>query len=142
MKALAVFMLLLGVVAMLHRPADITGNAAYQSVAVNYGIYRSAVFRYVAANRGHSGAIPQAALALPASWQALRVWRARVDAGRCYVYGEASHEEIATVRDMFRGSFALGMASNGRLVPALGSSAVPVPAWVPDGNLVSVTGVD
>lgn len=70
-------------------------------MAVNYAIYRNEVFRYVYEHRGLSGDIPLASLNMPESWRALRAWRARVDAGRCYVYGEASPQEIAAVRPAF-----------------------------------------
>jgi hypothetical protein len=141
MRTLAVLFLLLGVVAMFHRSTDTASDAGHKAVAVNYAVYRNAVFLYVAAHRGYSGTIQQASLSLPNDWRAMRAWSARVDGGRCYVYGEASQEEIAAVRDLFHGSFALGMASGGRLVPVLGN-AIAVPAFIPNGYLVSVTEVD
>ena len=98
-------------------------------------------FLYVYENNGLSGDIPLAVLDLPESWRALRNWRARVDAGRCYVYGDASMQEIMAVRQLFRGSFALGMASNGRLIPVMGN-VITVPAFIPNGSLVSVTEID
>ena len=138
MKALAVLLLLLGVAALLQRQEEEDGaHGARRAVAVNYAVYRNAVFLYVYAHTEHRGAVPLASLALPAGWRALRPWAARVDGGRCYVYGAASPEEVAAVREIFRGSFALGMASGGRLVPQL----VAVPAFIPDGCLVSVTEV-
>lgn len=141
MRALAVLMLLIGVAAMLRPTADDTRDNACRAVAINYAAYRSAVFTYVYGHREHNGAVPMASLNLPTGWQALRAWSARVDDGRCYVYGEASYEEIAAVRDLYQGSNALGMASNGHLVPRTGNS-IPVPNFIPDGSLVSVTEVD
>lgn len=142
MKALAVLFFLLGVAALLQRPAEFSHEeASHRAIAVNYAIYRNEVFLHVYANRGLSGDIPLSTLNMPESWQALRAWRSRVDGGRCYVYGEASQEEIAAVRDLFHGSFAIGMASNGRLIPVQGN-AIALPSFIPNGCLVSVTEVD
>ncbi len=139
-KAFAVLGLLLGFLFLLQRPYDAAHeDASAQAVAVDFGLFRNEVFRFVAANRDHDGEIPLAALSLPESRRPLRQWRARVADGRCYVYGEASVEEMEAARQVFWGSLAIGMAENGRLVPVLTRSPIAVPAFVPDGNLVSVT---
>lgn len=143
MKALAVLFFLLGVVALLRNTTDFsTQEASFRGVAVNYAIYRNEVFRYVFSHRGVSGDIALSALNMPQSWRAVRAWRARVEGGRCYVYGQASQSEISAVRQLFEGSFALGMASAGRLVPVTGTKAIPVPAFIPEGSLVSITEVN
>lgn len=139
MKALAVLVLLLGVMALLQRPADFSAEeAARRIVAMNYAMYRKAVFSFVRANKGFSGEIPLASLELPASWRALRPWHARVQGGFCYVYGSASPQEAEAVRQLFRESLAVGLADQGRIVPAL-RHPVPIPAFVPNGSIVSVT---
>ena len=48
---------------------------------------------------------------------------------------------FTVMRQLFRGSFALGMASNGRLIPVMGN-VITVPAFIPNGSLVSVTEID
>lgn len=143
MKALAVFALLLGVIALMHWPSDYSREeSGSRAVAINYALYRNEVFRHVYGQEGISGDIALSALNLPESWHPLRQWRARVDGGRCYVYGDATPQEIAAVRQLFQGSFALGQASSGRLVPApVHGAAVTVPGFIPDGSLVSVTEV-
>ncbi len=95
MKALAVFAMLLGVMALLQQPADFSREeSGSRAIAVNYAIYRNEVFRHV--------------------------------------HGQ-----------LFHGSFALGQANSGRLVPAPAhGTPVPVPGFIPDGSLVSVTEVD
>lgn len=144
MKAFAVFAILLGVMALLQRPGDSSyEESGYRAIAVNYAIYRNEVFRHVYDQHGVSGDIPLAALNMPDTWRPLRQWRARVEGGRCYVYGTATPQEIAAVRQLFQGSFALGQANGGRLVPApVHGTAVPLPGFVPEGSLVSVTEVD
>ena len=142
MKPVVFLIFLIGVGAMFQRTVDFSSEeSSFSAIAVNYAIYRNEVFRYVYENNGLSGDIPLAVLDLPESWRALRNWRARVDAGRCYVYGDASMQEIMAVRQLFRGSFALGMASNGRLIPVMGN-VITVPAFIPNGSLVSVTEID
>lgn len=144
MKALAIFAMLLGVMALLQQPADFSREeSGSRAIAVNYAIYRNEVFRHVYGQQGISGDIALSVLNLPDSWRPLRQWRARVDGGRCYVYGQATAREIAAVLQLFQGSFALGQASSGRLVPAPAHGMpVPVPGFIPDGSLVSVTEVD
>ena len=142
MRPVVLLIFLIGVGAMIQRAVDFSSDESSSSaVAVNYAIYRNEVFRYVYENNGLAGDIPLAVLDLPESWRALRNWRARVDAGRCYVYGNASMQEIMAVRQLFRGSFALGMASNGRLVPVMGN-VINVPGFIPEGSLVSITEID
>lgn len=138
MKALAVLVLLLGFTALLQRPADFSAEeAARRIVAMNFAAYRTAALAFVQANKGFSGEIPSS-LDLPAGWRALRPWRARVQGGFCYVYGPASPQEAEAVRQLFRESLAVGLADQGRIVPAL-KHPVPVPAFVPSGSVVSVT---
>lgn len=140
MRVLAVLGLLLGLLLIIQRPHDaVYEDADAQAVAVDFGLFRNEVFRFVAANRDYTGEIPLAALSLPESRRPLRDWQARVEGGFCYVYGEASAEEMEAARQAFRGSLAIGMAENGRLIPVLTTTPIPVPAFVPNGNLVSVT---
>lgn len=126
---------------MLRSSDDFQKEASVKTVAVNYAIYRNEVFRYVFSHKGFTGEIPLAALNMPQSWIALRPWRSRVEANRCYVFGQASQEEILAIRQLFMGSFALGMVQNGQLVPLMGNP-IPVPASIPNGSLASVTEVN
>lgn len=140
MRALAVLGLLLGLLLLFQRPYEAAHEeSAAQAVAMDFGLFRNAVFRFVQDHKGHSGEIPLGSLSLPESRRPLRDWKARVEGGVCYVYGEASPEEMEAARWLFQGSLAVGMAENGRLVPVLTTKPIPVPAFVPSGNLVSVT---
>lgn len=142
MKALAVLFFLLGVLAIMQRPAENdVETASMRGLAVNYAVYRNAAFLFAQAHKGFSGDIPLSSLNLPESWRALRPWKARVQDGCCYVYGEATPKEVEAVRRLFLGSFAVGLANGGRIVPSLAPHPVPVPSFIPDGNLVSVTEV-
>ncbi len=142
MKAIAVAMLLLGVASLVCPSLDgMHEDGAVQIIATNYTVYRNAVHNYVYEHRSVTGTIPLARLQMPATWRGLRAWQARVERGKCYVYGEATQEEIAAVRDMLHDSFATGMASGGKLIPILGN-AISVPAFIPNGSLVSITEVE
>lgn len=139
MKAFALLAFLLGVAALIQPGADFSlKKAADRAVAMNFSLYRNEVRRYVALHPDISGEIPLADLDMPQSWNRLRNWRARVENGYCYVYGEATPEEIAVVREFFHGSMALGMAWEGRLVPVMGNP-ISIPPFVPNGSLVSIT---
>ncbi|SDF33648.1 type IV pilus biogenesis protein PilM [Desulfovibrio legallii] len=140
MKIFAVLALLLGVLAVLSAPAGRRDGYSpeVRAIALNYAIYRNAAFLYVHRNNPPDGTVSQTALDLPDGWRALRSWAARVNGGRCYVYGSASAEEIAAVRELFRGSLAVGRAENGRLTP---DGLTPLPAFIPADSLVSVVAV-
>lgn len=141
MKALAVFCICLGVLAMLCISIfSVRGIDSEKHIAVNYGVYRNAVFEYVIKTPTAVSNIPLTNLKLPVGWQAMRAWQHSITAGNpriCYVYGPASMEEINAVRTLFMGSFAVGYKQNGKLQPVHGVS-VPLPALIPDGSLVSV----
>lgn len=141
MKALAVFFICLGIMAMLSLSIFNGLNTdSKKHIAVNYGVYRNAVFEYVIKNPTAVSNIPLASLKLPVGWQAVRSWQHSITADNpriCYVYGPASMEEINAVRTLFMGSFAVGYKQNGKLQPVHGVS-VPLPALIPDGSLVSV----
>lgn len=129
------FGFMLGAMAMLavsHDPAP----QAYETVAVNYALYRNAAFLYAYSSK-KPGTIADSALKLPAGWVRLRAWQARVQDSRCYVFGPATTGEIAAVRDLFQGSIAVGRAQGGRILPQP-HAPVPVPAFVPEGSLISV----
>lgn len=142
MKALAILMILLGLLAMLRlRSMDSQDEQRNEIIAANFAVYRNEVHRYVFNGHKSSGDIAAASLSLPTGWAMLRPWHARIEAGCLYVWGEASSEEIAVVRDLFRGSYAIGQAAAGRLIPSYGG-LTPVPGFVADGNVVSVVRVE
>lgn len=141
MKALMVLGLLLGVMAMLARTSgDFTEREPRaQIIALNYAMYRNQAFLYAHKHKGFNGVVPLSALDLPSEWRALRPWLTRIEAGRCYVYGTASAEEIEAVRELFKGSFAVGRAEGGRLMP---DGKAVLPGFIPANSLVSIAGVE
>ena len=142
MKALAVLMILLGLLATLRfRGMDSQDDQRAATIAANFAVYRNEVHRYVFNGHKAPGDIATASLDLPSSWSMLRPWHARIEEGCLYVWGEASPEEIAVVRDLYWGSYAIGRAAAGRLVPSYGG-VTPVPAFVSEGNIVSVVSVE
>ncbi|QAZ66124.1 type IV pilus biogenesis protein PilM [Solidesulfovibrio carbinolicus] len=142
MKALAVLMILLGLLAMLRFGSmDSQDVQRTEAIAHNFAVYRNEVHRYVFKDHKTPGDIATASLDLPTGWVMLRPWHARIEAGCLYVWGEASPEEIAVVRDLYWGSYAIGRAAAGQLVPSYGG-VTPVPAFVSEGNIVSVVSVE
>ena len=142
MKALAVLMFVLGVLAMFRFGSmDSQDDQRAVAVAANFAVYRNEVHRYVFNGHKTPGEIVAASLDLPTGWAMLRPWHARIEAGCLYVWGEASSEEIALVRDLYWGSYAIGRAAAGQLLPSYGG-LTPVPAFVYEGNIVSVVSVE
>lgn len=144
MKALVILGLLLGVLAML-RPDSGRRHSEelqVQAVAMNFAIFRQAVHDYVFTS-GHitPGDISLSVLSTPTGWSPLRSWQARIDSGCLYVWGPASAEEISATSDLFWGSYAIGTAKGGTLDPGHGGTT-PIPAFVPNNNLVSVVAVE
>ena len=138
MKALAVLMVLMGVMVMIRFvEQDKPDSLQAQAVATNYAMFRNEVYRYVFDGHMAAGDVPTAALTLPVGYVPLRPWRARLDSGCLYVWGTASSDEIEATRELFWGSKAVGRASAGFMVP---DGVTPVPGFVPEGSLVSVTG--
>jgi hypothetical protein len=141
MKMLAVAAFLLGILAWLSfRTPEKDTAPVSGAVSLNYVLYRKAAMDY-ALEHPVEGDIPASALALPSGWIALRDWRARIDGGQCIVWGPASAREIDAARRLLWDSYSVGRAENGRLVPGNGA-VVPIPAFVGDGNIVSIIRVD
>lgn len=142
MKALAILAFVVGVMAMMRFVnVDSVDDQQARAIAVNYGVFRNEVYQYVFGGNKTPGDIVPSSLNLPSVWVMLRPWKARVEGGCLYVWGPASSGEIEATRDIFWGSQAVGRADGGRLEPGHGGTT-PVPAFVPDGSLVSVVGVN
>jgi len=108
--------------------------------AANYLVYRNAVNLYAVQNPGFSGTIPTASLDLQPEWNNLKGWTNRVDAAtdRVYVYGPIQKGGVAHAARI-NNSAAIGTNRSGTLEhPIHGSVGVNVPAFIPDGNIVSV----
>ncbi|MBF0482503.1 MAG: type IV pilus biogenesis protein PilM [Desulfovibrionaceae bacterium] len=111
-----------------------------QAVALNFAFFRSAAHQYVFAGHKTPGTVPVGSLQLPPGWTMMRAWNAQVAAGYLYIWGVASPDEIAAARNLSWNSYAIGRVSGGVLVPGNGCTT-PIPAFVPDGNIVSVIGI-
>ena len=137
MKALAVLAFFLGILAVLNwRSAGPESEPRAAAVAVNYVQFRQAVLHHVFA-LGHvaPGEIDEPDL--PSGWTALRPWRARIDDGRCYVWGTASWAEQREIAALLYGTYATGRAEGSRLIPGHGET-LTLPDFIPTGNVVSV----
>ena len=78
---------------------------------------------------------------IPNGWLPMRDWKVRMEHRICYVYGPAEPDEIDAIRRiLYRGSFSLGRAESGQLVPNRQGN-MPIPDWIPNGSMVSMTEV-
>lgn len=142
MRALAVLFFILGIFA-LYQPEenDLRGLNMARAVGINYAAYRQAAFRYCYGHRHITGVIPRNVLELPLGYNPIREWEARVQDGRLYVFGEGSYREAMEARAAFMGSYAVGFNDGGHLLPELGHP-ITVPAFIPNGSIVSITEID
>lgn len=150
MKSIAVFFVLCGLVALffgLFRSGQSreVWDAKTQVLAVNFAVFRNAAHQYV--HRHQSEVLTMTEIPsvdfeewLPNGWLPMREWKVRMENRICYVFGPAEPDEIDAIRKLMRGSFALGRAENGQLVPNH-KADMPVPGFVPQGNMVSMTEV-
>lgn len=139
MKAMAVFSICLGVIAMMsfgtsHNSFD---DAHAHAVALNFATYRRAVNIHALANPETTGTITQPVLGLPSEWASMHPWTNRISGGCCYVFGPASAAEIRSVRELFMQSQAIGINTNGHLVTS-GEVGTSLPSFIPANSLVSV----
>lgn len=150
MKAFAVFFVMLGLIA-LYSELYSSGQsreiweAKTQVLAVNFAVFRNAAHQYAHHNQDEALGqtdIPSAAFAewLPNGWLPMRDWRVRMENRICYVFGPAEPDEIDAIRKLYRGSFALGRAEGGQLVPNHKEN-MPIPDIIPNGSMVSMTDV-
>ncbi|WP_333781981.1 type IV pilus biogenesis protein PilM [Nitratidesulfovibrio vulgaris] len=140
----AVFATLMGVLAMMswNLLEAREENRAAHAVALNYAVYRQAANRYALSGNATVGDIPMGQLALPPAWRSLKEWKTRIEGGHCYVYGPSSHEEGALIRDLFRGSYAIGRKDGGIMIPTVNGTRLDLPGWIADGSVVSVINID
>lgn len=139
MKALAIFVVLLGCMAMVfvdQAPTIATSRA--ESVAANYVAYRNAVHLYAITHKLASGSVLQGDLILPPGWKPVRTWHNRISGGRMYVWGEASAKEAKAILDLVQGSLAVGVANSGYLENRHGHRVAPLPGFVPEKSVASV----
>lgn len=141
MKALAVFAVLLGAIALYSlQPQLGQSDESAQTVATNYVVYRNAAITYAVNNPAIAGTLTPAILGLPSDWRALRSWKNRVEGNTLYVYGSATSQEVVAVQNMLKGSFAVGVNQNNHLVTSHGTG-VALPSFIPEGSLTTVISV-
>ena len=74
------------------------------------------------------------ALELPDGFIKVRDWRTRISNGYCYIYGEATPEEIVLIRKNMGNSVLIGRNQGNRLYP----SGIVVNAAIPAESVVSI----
>lgn len=150
MKTVAAFAFMLGLVALyfgLFRTGQSreVWEAKTQVLAVNFAVFRNAAHQYTHHYQDEVLAmtdIPPSAFEkwLPNGWLPMREWKVRMENRICYVFGPAEPDEIDAIRVQYRGSFTLGRVEGGQLVPNH-KADMPVPGFIPNGSMVSMTEV-
>jgi type II secretory pathway pseudopilin PulG len=140
--AIAVVSILLGVIAVLGGsfPSSSGDDGGADAVAHNFLSYRAAVNHVALYTPQPDGAVSGASLNLPSTWAPVRNWRNQIQGGRCYVWGNASADEIRAAQRGLNDSYSIGTAINGHIVTAHGSGEA-LPGFIADGSIVSVVEV-
>lgn len=148
MKLLAVFVFLLAVIAFWSfrpEPSD-RESARNDSVALNYALFRNAVFDYALKTKTSGSVLPgdPGLTTLPSGWINIRPWQGLILEADgqlfCYVFGPARPEEVVAVQHLFNYSKAVGWNNAGVLVR--NGDPLSLPSVIPSGALVSVIRLD
>ena len=135
MYPLAVLGLFIGIIFSLnsilpHMPIQ---KNPEEAIAKNFCVYRLAVANYIQEN-SNVVSISDNALELPDGFIKVRDWRTRISNGYCYIYGEATPEEIVLIRKNMGNSVLIGRNQGNRLYP----SGIVVNAAIPAESVVSI----
>ncbi|MDU4375208.1 MAG: type IV pilus biogenesis protein PilM [Bilophila wadsworthia] len=135
MYPLAVLGLFIGIIFSLnsilpHMPIQ---KYSEEAIAKNFCVYRLAVANYIQEN-SNVVSISDNALELPDGFIKVRDWRTRISNGYCYIYGEATPEEIVLIRKNMGNSVLIGRNQGNRLYP----SGIVVNAVIPAESVVSI----
>jgi hypothetical protein len=135
MYPLAVLGLFIGIIFSLnsilpHMPIQ---KYSEEAIAKNFCVYRLAVANYIQEN-SNAVSISDNALELPDGFIKVRDWRTRISNGYCYIYGEATPEEIVLIRKNMGNSVLIGRNQGNRLYP----SGIVVNAAIPAESVVSI----
>lgn len=135
MYPLAVLGLFIGIIFSLnsilpHMPIQ---KYLEEAIAKNFCVYRLAVANYIQEN-SNVVSISDNALELPDGFIKVRDWRTRISNGYCYIYGEATPEEIVLIRKNMGNSVLIGRNQGNRLYP----SGIVVNAVIPAESVVSI----
>lgn len=122
--------------------ADQGSFARNVGAANNFLQYREAAMRFAFYNREIGNRVigfDEIRDYLPSGWSVFpgKNWQARNQDGFLYVFGEASPYEVEKAREAIM-SLSVGSAVNGRLMPG----NIELPGFVPEGNIVSVSGTN
>ena len=104
-----------------------------EAIATNFCVYRKAVSQYIESTPGITS-VPEAALTIPSGFINIGNWKTRINGGYCYIYGEATPDEIVLIRKKMGNSILIGRNENSKLYP----SGIAVATSIPTGNVVSI----
>lgn len=129
----AIFLGLFATLASSMLPRVPVQEYSEQAVAINFCVYRTAVANYVQSTPGITS-VPENKLSLPNGFTKIREWKRQITGRYCYIYGEATPDEIFMIREKMGNSLLIGRLESQKLYP----SGVPVAASIPTGNVVSI----
>ena len=135
MYPLAVLGILIGIIVTLSSIIPYISIQKYseETIAKNFCIYMTSVANYIQKNSNISS-VSENMLELPEGFIKVRDWKTRISNGYCYIYGEATSDEIIIIRKNIGNSILIGKKQGNRLYP----SGIEVNAAIPEENVVSI----
>ncbi|RJF92128.1 type IV pilus biogenesis protein PilM [Noviherbaspirillum saxi] len=112
-------------------------QARAEDLAMNMGVYRAALVRYVAAHPGVNGVVQDSSIGLPSWYVRHPLWSNHVAGGKITVYASAI-PPVNITREIVRlsqNSMLAGEANAGAGTlhsPIFGDTNIPLPSIVPD----------
>ena len=128
MYPLAVLGLLIGIIVTLSSIIPYISIQKYseETIAKNFCIYMQ--------KNSNISSVSENMLELPEGFIKVRDWKTRISNGYCYIYGEATSDEIIIIRKNIGNSILIGKKQGNRLYP----SGIEVNAAIPEENVVSI----
>lgn len=145
MQMLGFLFFMLWIVALLVgiRAVISTDSQRGEALAGNWVIYRNAVIHYaMQTSGGFSASINDASLSLPPGYRNLGGWTNTVAGRTLYIYGNAGAFAAPQAVEYAEGSYAVGFVQGGNWVSPQGGVIAPAPAFVPNGDLLTVVVVN
>jgi len=116
-----------------HAPQDMS------IITDNFNHYQGAVIAFYNDNPGTTGVIPDGSLNLISGYSAIGPWQNQVAGGILYIYTPNGQRMVHDVVRQMKNSRRVGLNRSGRIIsPLYGDLDLTLPAFIPEGSLVTV----
>lgn len=107
-----------------------------------FSLYRERAINYANTNPGISGEINESLFNDPQMWNSSSNFKNRVEGNILYIYSATNPVLTDMVIKASDSSYHIGLNKDGKLIsPLYGDTNIVLPQWIPEDDLVSVTGL-